>query len=67
MNGGVNGRLLVLSGSSSGRVVTVKHNNGNIRLDAAADFAMSSGARSRLTLQYDTRVNEWLEISRSNS
>ena len=67
INGGTDGEILILSGASSTRVVTVKHNIGNIRLDGAADFAMTSGPRSRLTLQYDSRVNQWIEISRSNA
>ena len=67
INGGIDGELLILSGASSTRVVTVKHNIDNVRLDGAADFAMTSGPRSRLTLQYDSRVSQWIEISRSNA
>jgi len=67
INGGTDGEILILSGASSTRVITVKHNTGNVRLDGAADFVMTSGPRARLTLQYDSRVNQWIEMSRGNA
>jgi hypothetical protein len=64
INGGVDGKILVLSTLTSGRDVTVKDNTGNIRL--AGDFALST-TQDILTLIYDSTSNFWHEVSRSNN
>jgi hypothetical protein len=65
INGGVDGQILVLRTTDGGRDVDVKDGTGNIQLDAATDFSMTS-VRHRIMLinQNDTT---WVEISRSTT
>jgi hypothetical protein len=62
LNGYALGRVVILQGVSAARVVTVKDDTGNIKLDANADFPFTS-VNSRLTLQ--GTATGWVELSRS--
>jgi hypothetical protein len=62
LNGYALGRIVILQGVTAARVVTVKDDTGNIKLDANADFAFAS-IYSRLVLQ--GTATGWVELSRS--
>jgi hypothetical protein len=62
LNGYALGRIVILQGVSAARVVTVKDDTGNIKLDANADFPFTS-INSRLILQ--ATASGWVELSRS--
>jgi hypothetical protein len=69
INGGNDNQLLIISSASNSRDVTVRDQSvsgGNVHLDAATAFTFTN-SRDLLTLIYDTRFNQWLEISRSNN
>lgn len=63
INGGAEGKILILKLANSARVVTVKE-TGNIALDLAGDFVMNT-TRDRLVLLRDDDI--WVELSRSNN
>jgi hypothetical protein len=65
INGGQDGMMLVLRAAHSDRTVVVKNGTGNIRL-SGSDFSMDH-VRDRLTLMFDSDLNEWSEIARSNN
>jgi len=64
INGGSDGQILVLRSLSSSRDPTIKHNLGNIRLAAGADFALAS-VLYRMVLMYDSSTPGWVELSRA--
>ncbi len=59
------GDIVIFRAASNSRVPTFKNGTGNIFL-AGSDFALNS-IRDRLTLSYDSAVNEWHEVGRSNN
>jgi hypothetical protein len=61
----VNGGIMVLRASSTAVTITVKTGVGNIIL-SGSDFIMQSN-RDLLMLMYDTTLNLWLELSRSDN
>jgi hypothetical protein len=64
INGGTDGMILIIAGSSNSRDVTIKDNVGNIRL--SSDFIFVN-ARDKLMLIYDANALGWTEISRSTN
>lgn len=65
INGGENGKILILGNTANGRTVVVRNGSGNIRL-AGGDFSLDN-TRDSLMLIYYGSLNEWVEISRSNN
>jgi len=63
INGGVDGRMIILRPYFSTQDVTIKHDIGNIRM-AGGDFTFVN-TTSRITLMYDASLNKWYEISRA--
>lgn len=63
ISGGEEGDILILKQEEITRVPTVKHNVGNILLDASTDFALDTPF-DRLVLQKHEGL--WVEISRTN-
>lgn len=63
---GRDGQIVTLKTTANSRDVTVKHGTGNIRLVGSADFAMVT-INYRITLQFDSGANAWVELSRSAS
>lgn len=61
---GRDGQRITIKTVNNGRDVTVKHGTGNISLAGGADFAMLT-INYRLTLQWDSSVSKWCEISRA--
>jgi hypothetical protein len=64
INGGVDGRILVLMAANGSRDVVVKNSTGNIKLNS--DFTMDT-QYDTLTLMYVNSLSLWVEISRSNN
>ncbi len=65
INGGDTYDELIITGASVSRVVTVKHNTGNIRLSGGVDFNTQS-SRDVLKL-YKSSASEWVEVTRSDN
>jgi pectate lyase len=63
INGGVDGRMIILRSYLTAQVVTIKHDIGNIRM-AGGDFTFTS-TTNRITLMYDASLSKWYEISRA--
>jgi len=66
ISGSSDGDKIHLVAASSGAAITVKHNNGNIKLATGADLVLTN-PQDRLTLQWDSEENEWMELSRGGS
>jgi len=64
INGGADGDLLVIRAKQSGRTVVVKDLTGNISLNG--DFTMDN-RHDTLTLLYDSTIDVWLELARSDN
>ena len=66
INGGAIGQQIMLGSSSAARVITVRDvaSPGNIRLDAAGNFALNS-PEDTITLYYNGA--SWLEMARANN
>lgn len=65
ISGGSDKELLLISGNTPGsRVVTLKHNTGNVWLQWAADYVMD-GAGKWILLRYNSALSKWEEITRS--
>lgn len=62
----VDGQTVTLKTTSNSRDVVVKHGTGNIRLAGGVDFTLAL-INARITLQWDSGVNFWCEVSRSNN
>jgi len=62
INGGYDGRRLVLFTANSGRDVTLKDNTGNLKL--AGDFTLSDAEDS---IELIFRSSNWYELSRSDN
>lgn len=61
INGGLDGLRLLLRIVNNSRVVTVKHNTGNILLANGTDLVMNDTSMI-LELMYSTAFNKWVEI-----
>lgn len=66
INGGVDGQIITLQQTANARVVTVKHNTGNIRLNGGTDCVLTTAYRT-LTLVYDSSISAWVEVSRGTA
>tara|TARA_R110000796_G_C14551338_1_gene433868 strand:+ start:441 stop:2282 length:1842 start_codon:yes stop_codon:yes gene_type:complete len=63
IDGGVDGRMIILRPYLSSQDVTIKHDIGNIRM-AGGDFTFTN-TTNRITLMFDSGLNKWYEISRA--
>jgi pectate lyase len=66
INGGVDGRMIILRSYLTAQAVTIKDNVGNIRM-AGGDFTFTS-TTNRITLMFDASLGVsgiWYEISRA--
>lgn len=66
INGGYEGKTVILRAENDARDVVVKNGTGNILLDGGVDFTMDN-SRDIIVLRYNSTVNRWLEVSRSNN
>ena len=64
INGGSDGRLLILIPASGARTVVCKDGTGNLSL--AGDCSLDAD-RDSLTLMYESASGQWFEIARSNN
>jgi len=64
INGGVDGRILVLMAANGARDVVVKNNTGNIR--CGSDFTMNTEFDT-ITLMYVNALTTWVQIARSDN
>ena len=64
INGGENGRILVVTASNSARTVVIKNNTGNIW--CGSDRSLDNG-RDTATLIYDANVSRWILIAFSDN
>jgi hypothetical protein len=64
INGGADGRILVLHPNVTGRTIVAKDGTGNLHL--AGNFTMDN-EQDTLTLIYDGQLAKWLELSRSDN
>lgn len=62
INGGIAGDILILTGTDDGNDISVRDNDGNLRL--AGDFTLSSSVDA-MTLLFDGA--NWIEMARSNN
>jgi pectate lyase len=63
INGGVDGRTIILRSYLTSQSVTIQHDVGNIRM-GGGNFTFTS-TTSRITLMYDASLSKWYEISRA--
>ncbi|GAI05897.1 unnamed protein product, partial [marine sediment metagenome] len=63
--GGIDGMMLVLKLDNTHRVITIKDGTGNITL-SGSDFLLTD-PEDRIMLMYDSGINKWCEISRSDN
>jgi hypothetical protein len=61
ISGGVDGYLIIIQIVSNGRVVTVKHNTGNIYLQDGVDRVLND-TNQNLRLMYSNLLTKWIEI-----
>lgn len=61
VSGGTEGDVLLLSGASAARVVTLRHASGNLRLAGAQDIALADPA---IVVPFVFDGTNWTEISR---
>jgi hypothetical protein len=64
INGGTDGKILIIRASNSAVTITAKDGTGNLALNG--DFAMDN-EQDTLYLIYDVSLSVWLEIARSNN
>lgn len=64
INGGAQGKLLILSIVNAARDVVVKHNTGNIFNPQGLDIKLNATSDT-VTLLYDSQLTKWLVIAHS--
>jgi len=64
INGGTDGKVIILQSEADARNVVVKHNTGNIFLAIASDFTLDTKEQS-ITLVYSGALSKWVEVARS--
>jgi len=64
INGGIDGKRLIIRAANSARTVVVKDGIGNIQ--CAGDFSMNN-AQDTMELIFDNALSSWLEICRSDN
>lgn len=62
---GTDGQVVTLMAENAARVVTVKHNTGNIQLSGGTDFALD-GLNDSIILLYNGATSNWVELSRTS-
>jgi len=64
INGGTDGKVIILQSEADARNIVVKHNTGNIFLAIASDFTLDTKEQS-ITLVYSGALSKWVEVARS--
>lgn len=60
--GGSDGQILIIRCVNAARVITIKHNTGNIKTPGGSDVSLDDTAKE-IILKYDGTLNEWHIVS----
>ncbi len=65
LNGGVDGEIITLFQNNTGRVITIRHNIGNILLAGATNFSFGASIYTNITFMYCSWLSKWVEQHRT--